>query len=114
MYPPERRRSSPQPDPPIRPRSCVARLINPSTPFWRACCQDMKTPLQAGQALGRSVFGRTEGLNYSAALRNGAVPARKCSYKADSSALLAVMLRCFTGPYPRIFSGKEAKATAEL
>src|ERR1700690_2465458 len=33
MYPPERRRSSPQHVPPIRPRSWVARLLNPSPPL---------------------------------------------------------------------------------
>src|ERR1700687_1557307 len=33
MYPPERRQSSPQPVPPLRPRSCVARLLDPPPPL---------------------------------------------------------------------------------
>src|SRR5450631_3252114 len=53
MYPPERRRSSPQHFPPIRPRSWVARLLNPSPPL-----RAVLLPRYENTDAGRSSLGQ--------------------------------------------------------
>ena len=60
-YPPERRRWSPQPILPAGRAHEWRSHLTPRRLHGRSCCHDMKTPPQAGQALGLSVFGRSGG-----------------------------------------------------
>jgi hypothetical protein len=95
---PHVRRVTPQPYLPIGRARGRGGLFPLGRLHGRSCYLDMKTPPRAGQASPRRLFGRNQGLNYSAALRNGVVPERNCSRSEASSALATTRCRCFTGP----------------